>query len=132
MLERRQINLIVRFFLEVAAYASMAVWGWALSDSGTRFVTGLGVPILAAVIWGTFAVAGDPTRSRKPPVAVAGPVRLAIETVFFLFAVWVLYETERTTFAVLMAVVAVGHYVAARDRVKWLLQAGPSDDAPHR
>lgn len=128
MLESRQINVMVRFFLEVAAYASMASWGWALTDTGMRFVLGPGVAIVAAVIWGTFAVTDDPTRSRKPPVPVPGPVRLAIETVFFVIAVGLLYAMEMSTFAILLAVVAIGHYIAARDRVKWLLQAGPADE----
>ncbi|MCL0099977.1 YrdB family protein [Dehalococcoidia bacterium] len=118
------VNRIARFLLEVAAYASMATWGWQLSTSLPSFVTGLGAPIIAALVMGTFAVPGDATRNRKPPVAVSGIVRLSLEIVFFLLAALILYVMEMTVPAAILLVVTCGHYVADRDRVNWLLQTG--------
>ena len=116
-----QMKQMVRFFLEVAAYASMATWGWQMTESGLRFIIGPGIAVFAAVLWGTFGVSGDPTRNRKPPVEVPGSVRLALEALFFLFAAWALIVTDRTTFAVILVVVAIGHYAASYDRVRWML-----------
>ena len=124
ILKLRDVNRIVRFFLEVAAYASMAMWGWGLSSSLPGFVTGPGIPIIAALVLGAFAVPGDSIRDRKPPIAVSGIVRLGLEIAFFLFAVLILYVMEMTVSAAVLFVVACGHYVADRDRVNWLLRTG--------
>ena len=126
MASRRQLNTAVRFFLEVAAYASIASWGWQLTDSGARLLTGPGTAVFVAVLWGTFGVSGDPTRNRKPPVEVPGGLRLALEAAFFVFALWTLIVTDRSTFAVILAVAVIGHYAASFDRVKWLM-GGESD-----
>ena len=122
ILKLRDANRIVRFSLEVSAYASMATWGWELSSSVPNFVTGPGVPVIAALVLGTFAVPGDSNRNRKPPIAVSGIVRLSLEIIFFLFAVLILYVMEMTVPASVLFVVACGHYVADRGRVNWLLQ----------
>lgn len=124
ILKLQDANRIVRFSLEVAAYASMATWGWELSSSAPNFVTGPGVPIIAALVLGVFAVPGDSNRNRKPPIAVSGIVRLSLEIVFFLFAVLILYVMEMTAPAAVLFVVACGHYIADRDRVNWLLRTG--------
>jgi len=121
---KQPFSLIVKFFLEVAAYASMASWGWQLTDGGARFVIGPGTAVLAAVIWGTFGVPGDPIRNRKPPVPIPGGARLALEAVFFAFAVWTLVAVGNSTFAIGLAVLAIGYYAASYDRLKWLLQTG--------
>ena len=128
MATKQPLNLIVKFFLEVAAYAAMASWGWQLTDGGARFIAGPGTAILAAVIWGTFGVPGDPNRNRKPPVAIPGGARLALEAAFFAFAVWTLVAVGNSTFAIGLAVLAIGHYAFSYNRVKWLLQAGAEDE----
>ena len=102
----------------------MASWGWQLTDGGARFVIGPGTAVLAAVIWGTFGVPGDPIRNRKPPVPIPGGARLALEAVFFAFAVWTLVAVGNSTFAIGLAVLAIGYYAASYDRLKWLLQTG--------
>ena len=82
------INLAVRLLLEFAALAAMAYWGWRQADGVLRFVLAIGIPLVAAALWGTFAVPDDPSRSGKAPVPVSGIVRLALELAFFAFAVW--------------------------------------------
>jgi hypothetical protein len=51
------INLAVRFLLELSSLIAIGMWGWRQTDSWLRFVLAIGLPIIAAVIWGTFAVA---------------------------------------------------------------------------
>ena len=88
------INLAVRFLLEIFSLAVIGIWGWKQSDNWERYVLAIGLPVIAAVIWGTFAVANDPSRSGNAPVPVSGIVRLCIEFLFFGFATWALYNME--------------------------------------
>lgn len=77
------VNLGLRFALEMTALLALGVWGSRQGEGVFSVVMALGVPILAAALWGTFAVPGDPSRSGKAPVPVTGIVRLVYEIVFF-------------------------------------------------
>ena len=85
-------NLILRFLLEFIALISLGVWGWNQSESWFRFVLAIGIPGSIAVIWGTFAVPNDPSRSGSAPVATAGFIRLIIEFGVFGLAIWALHD----------------------------------------
>ena len=80
------INLAVRFLLEMAALISLGVWGWKVGDSWTRYILAIGIPLILAVGWGTFAVPDDPSRSGSAPVPVPGIIRLLLELGFFSVA----------------------------------------------
>ena len=112
------INLTLRFLLELAALASMGYWGWQQRGNWLRFVLAIGIPALAAVIWGTFRVPDDPGNA---PVPVPGPLRLALEVAFFGFTVWALFDSGATTLGWIMAATLVIHYLASYDRVMWLI-----------
>lgn len=112
------VNLALRFFLELAAWGSMGYWGWTQHKGVWRIVLGVGVPLLAMVIWGTFRVQDDP---RAAPVEVPGLVRLAIEAATFGMAVWLLAASERETWALVLGVVVLAHYLVSYDRIRWLL-----------
>ncbi|MHA2427949.1 MAG: YrdB family protein [Candidatus Hermodarchaeia archaeon] len=116
------LNLAVRFLLEISALVAMAAWGWRQGDSATPFLLGLGIPLIAAIMWGTFAVPDDPSRSGRAPVPVPGIVRLALELAFFAFGAWALYDIGHTTWGVVMGVLVVIHYVVSCDRIQWLLK----------
>lgn len=90
------INLTVRFFLELTALIAMGFWGWNQREGALRFVLAFGIPIIAAAIWGVFAVPNDPSRSGSAPVPVPGMLRLALELIFFAFAAWTLYSAGAT------------------------------------
>ena len=115
------INLAVRFILELAALTSAGVWGWRNGDGWLRFALALGIPVLLAVIWGTFNVPGDPSRSGAAPVVIPGFVRLIIELGIFGFAVWVLKDMGFTRISMIMGVAVLVHYVISYDRIIWLL-----------
>lgn len=87
------INLAVRFLLEVATLLSMGFWGWRQGEGWLRFVLAALIPVVAAIIWSTFAVPADPSRSGGAPIPVQGLVRLAIEATVFGFGIWTLYDT---------------------------------------
>ncbi len=116
------INLAVRFILELSALLTMGIWGWHQSESWPRLVLALGIPLLAAAVWGTFAVPEDPSRSGKAPVPVPGILRLVIELAVFGFAVWALYNLGNTTLSWIMLIVVLLHYSVSYDRIIWLIK----------
>ena len=116
------INLFIRFLLELSALIAIGIWGWEQSDGWLQFVLAFGLPFIAAAIWGIFAVPDDPSRSGSAPVPVHGIFRLAIELVFFILAIWVLYDLEFTSISWIFGIVVTIHYSISYDRIKWLLR----------
>jgi hypothetical protein len=72
------INLILRFLLEIAILFSLGYWGWTQQQGVLRYVLAIGLPIIAAVIWGTVRVPGDASHSGTARVPVPGTLRLII------------------------------------------------------
>jgi hypothetical protein len=115
------INLALRFLLEMVALLSVGMWGWKQSDGWLRFVLMIGIPVVLAAIWGTFAVPDDPSRSGHAPVVTPGAVRLVIELGIFAFATWSLYDIGLLKWSMALGIVVVLHYAASYDRIIWLL-----------
>jgi hypothetical protein len=116
------INLALRFLLELAALFSLGYWGWTQNQGVLRFALGIGLPLLAAVLWGTFRVPGDASASGKAPVPTPGPLRLILELAFFGAAVWALYDAGLGTWATALGLLVLLHYIASYDRIAWLLR----------
>ena len=116
------INLALRFLLEIFSLAVIGIWGWKQSDNWERYVLAIGLPVIAAAIWGTFAVANDPSRSGNAPVPVPGIVRLGIEFLFFGFATWALYNMESNQLSLMLGALVLVHYIISYDRIYWLLK----------
>ncbi|WP_425237747.1 YrdB family protein [Ulvibacterium sp.] len=114
-------NLALRFLLELAALVSVGLWGWRQNETWFRFVLAIGIPMALAIIWGTFAVPNDPSRSGFAPVPVPGIFRLLIELGFFGFALWALYDMGWSKQSLILAIVVLVHYIFSYDRVLWLL-----------
>ena len=117
------VNLAVRFLLELVALAAMGIWGWQHGEGAFRFVVALAVPVTAAMLWGVFAVPGDPSRSGSAPLPVSGRLRLGLEAAFFAFATWGLYQTGHAAWWVGLGLVVVVHYAVSYDRIGWLMDA---------
>jgi len=115
------INLAIRFILELSALVSVGVWGWRQNDGWMRFVLAIGIPIILAAIWGTFAVPDDPSRSGGAPIVTSGIVRLIIELAFFGIAVWALYDMEFIKISIALGILVILHYIFSYDRIIWLL-----------
>jgi len=115
------INLTIRFLLELTALAAIGIWGWKQSDGWLRFVLALGIPIIVAVIWGTFAVPDDPSRSGAAPIVVSGIVRLAIELTIFAYATWALQDLGSDKLSWIFGALVAIHYIVSYDRITWLI-----------
>jgi len=116
------LNLLFRFLLEIAALIALGAWGWDQIDGVLRFVLALGIPILAAVLWGTFNVPGDPSRSGKAPVPVRGFLRLLLELAFFAAATWSLFDSGSTQLGQILGIGVLVHYLLSYDRILWLMR----------
>ena len=116
------LNLLMRFLLELAALAAMAVWGWSAAWDWKRIVLAAGIPVIAAVVWGTFAVPDDPSRSGKAPVPVPGVIRLLVELIIFGLATWMLIDLGYRLPGGIFGFIVLAHYLLSYDRVYWLIK----------
>ena len=112
-------NLVLRFLLEIAGLYCMGYWGWIRHEGFLRYLLAFALPLLAAVVWGTFRVPGD---GGAPRIRVSGGVRLLIEIVFFGLATWALFDSGAATAAWIFGGLAVFHYLISYDRIGWLLK----------
>jgi hypothetical protein len=118
-------NLVFRFLLELSALGALGYWGWAQHHGWLRILMAFGVPLVAAVLWHTFAVPGDRSRSGKAPVAVPGFVRLVLELAVFGAGSWALYAAGQAVPALALGIAVVLHYALSYDRIAWLLGQHP-------
>jgi hypothetical protein len=116
------LNLTLRFLLELAALASLGYWGWTQHDGLARWLWAIGLPLAAAILWGTFAVPNDPSRSGKAPVSTPGILRLLLELVIFFAAALALIAGQQIAAGAVLAAVTIIHYVLSYDRILWLLR----------
>lgn len=121
-MSRHPLNLAARFFLEIAALAVMARWGWSLTQGWPALVPAILVPGVAASVWGVFRVPND---GGAPTVEVPGPARLLLEVVFFGTAVWMAARTAGSAWALPLGVGTILHYALSWDRVALLARGRP-------
>ena len=115
------VNLAVRFLLELTALLATGIWGWRQGEGWIRFVLALGIPVILAAIWGTFAVPDDPSRSGSAPIVVPGIIRLAIELAIFAFATSALHDLSATRLSLIFGIIVTIHYIISYDRIVWLV-----------
>ena len=113
------LNLALRFILELIGLYALGYWGWTQNTGITRYVLVVGLPLLAAALWGTFRVPNDPG---KATVAVPGVVRLLLEAVYFTAATLAFYTAGQENWALIFGIVVLAHYVISYDRILWLLK----------
>jgi hypothetical protein len=114
-------NSVLRLGLELGALGSMGYWGSRQGDGWMSYALAIGIPLAAAVAWGTFAVPDDPSRSGGAPVPVPGAVRLALEFTVFGLGAWTLHKSGHTTSALTFGGLVLFHNAVYYDRVIWLL-----------
>ncbi|RRI07797.1 DUF2568 domain-containing protein [Mesorhizobium tamadayense] len=115
-------NLTLRFLLELAALLGLGMAGWSLSSGVWRWVAAPVVPLIAATLWGTFAVLNDPSRSGRAPIPVPGAVRLVLELAILFGGAIGFYAATYTTTAIIVALLIVVSYAFSLDRLGWLLK----------
>lgn len=114
-------NLVVRFILEVACLVGIGVAGWQVAP-----VLGIAGSVVAAAMWGVFAVPDDPSRSGKAPVPVHGWLRLLIELAVFLGGAAAWLVAGHAAVALPLVVLLAVHHLAALPRLRWLVMQRPN------
>ncbi|MDF2388345.1 YrdB family protein, partial [Nostoc ellipsosporum NOK] len=82
----------------------------------------LALPLIAAILWGVFAVPGDPSRSGRAPMPVPGAVRLVLEFIILFGGAAGFHLAGHAATAIVMAVLIAISYAFSLDRLAWLLR----------
>lgn len=115
-------NLALRFLLELAALAGFAVFAWSWASGVWRYLAAAALVLVIGVLWATFAVPDDPSRSGHAPVPVSGVVRLILELLLLLGGAVALYLAGHGWMALLLAALIAVHYGFSIERLAWLLE----------
>ena len=121
-MSQNPINLAVRFLLELVGLYAFGLWGWTQHAGILRYLLVIGLPVLAATLWGTFRVPADASANGKAPVPVAGWLRFLLEVVFFTSAAWCLFDAGAVHAGYIFSGIALIHYLISYDRILWLFK----------
>ncbi len=110
------LNLALAFALELMMLGALIYWGWTQHEGIVRVLLTVGLPLLAAVLWGVFRVDNDPN---KAVVVVPGVLRLLLEWGLFALAALLLASTGATTTALIFAVLVVINYAFSLNYLRW-------------
>ena len=114
------LNMGVRFLLELCALGALIYWGFNRSDDWLmKLLLGIGIPLLAAAIWGIFRVPNDPGDA---PIPIPGWLRLLLEFILFAGATLALSAAGQTTLAWIFGIAILIHYQIDYKRVLWLIK----------
>lgn len=97
----KAVNQLVAFLLEIGMLISFGMWGFHGETSvGKRYLLGLGLPLLAAVLWGIWA-------APKSSYRLDLPYRLLFSLTLFALSALTLHRLGHTSWAVLFATLAI-------------------------
>ena len=114
-------NDLLRFILEIWALVAYGYWGLNQNFGLFSYVLMIVLPIIVAVLWGTFAVPDDPSRSGGAPVPVPGAARLVLELLILGVAAYAMFVERLSYISLVYITLVIIHYILARDRITWLL-----------
>ncbi|NBD24274.1 YrdB family protein [Paenibacillus glycinis] len=100
---------LIFFLLELCALAAFCYWGFHLkgAEHWVRALTGIGSPVLVAVLWGTFI-------APKASIPVSASIRFVLQLIVFGSAAAVLYLSGQHKLATLFLLVAIVEVVLSR------------------
>ncbi len=102
------VNLGVRFFVELGAYASLAYWGVSTGTTEpSRVVLAILAPLVALVVWTLYLA---PKARRR----LADPTGIAVELVIFVSSAVALASSGQTALAAIFGCVSVANTVFVR------------------
>ena len=116
------LNLALRFLLEICALFALGYWGWTQHDGLARWLWVIGAPLIAAILWGTFAVPNDPSRSGHAPIPTPGALRLLLELLIFAVSAIAIIVSQQKSTGMILAILVLFHYVISYDRILWLFR----------
>ena len=97
------LNLLVRFLLELCMLAAVAYWGFKTqSDWLMKILLGIGLPVLIAVLWGTFI-------APKATHPLRGAPRLTLELILFASGAVALFASGKPMLGWVYTVALIVH-----------------------
>jgi hypothetical protein len=100
----RGLNLALAFILELAALAALGYWGHCTGSSTfTSLLLGIGIPLIAAILWGLFAA----PRARYPNPHL----KIAIKALVFGTAFFALIDKDQNGLAIMFGALAIGNFL---------------------
>jgi hypothetical protein len=103
----RGLNLALAFLLELVALAALGYWGYCTGNSTfTSLLLGIGIPLIAAFLWGLFAA----PRARYPNPLL----KIAVKALVFGTAFFALIDKNQSVLANLFGLLVVGNLVMLR------------------
>jgi hypothetical protein len=95
-------NDLLRFALELAGVAALAVWGWVAGGSGLlRYVLAVGAPLILIVIWAVFIAPNSDSPLAPTLRALVGSGLLLVAALLL----WLVgFRIAAVVFAVLIAI----------------------------
>jgi hypothetical protein len=97
----KSLNLALSFLLELAMLVAFGYWGFNTGDSTLlHWILGLGIPIVAIIIWSIFNAPMSKRRLPRIP-------RTILEVVMFSLGALALAAAGQTTWAIIFAVLIV-------------------------
>lgn len=116
------LNLLLRFLLELAALLGFSLFVWGQTHGGWRYpAIAIAVAMIGA-IWTTFAVPDDPSRSGNAPVLVPGALRLFLEWLILFGGAWAFHAAGYSWIGLSLTALIVVHYILWPERIAWLLR----------
>src|SRR5215204_1617421 len=124
-MSQNPINLLLRFILEMCALVAIGYGGWHAPEQSGGFwsyLLAIGLPLIAATLWGMFRTPNEPHGPNHQTRPVPGWGRLLIEALVFGGGAWGLFSSGLTTLGWIYSSVVILHYAFSYDRVLWLLR----------
>ncbi len=100
-------SLVLRFLLELAAFAALGYWGFHEHGGFAAALLGLGAPMLAIVLWGLFVAPRRPIRRGEA-------LRWAVELLVFGAAAIALIDAGAVALGVAFGVLALANGALVR------------------
>ncbi len=111
------LNLVLRFLLELAALVGFSLLVWDQTHGGWRYLAVAVAITTIGVIWTTFAVPGDPSRSGNAPVPVHGALRLVLEWLILFGGAWAFHAAGHSWAGLTLTALIVVHYLLWTERI---------------
>ena len=108
----KQLNLALKFLLELAALAVFALWGASLADGVGAVLLAIALPLAAAGLWGALAA----PRARR---RLALRPRIGFELGFFAVAAVALWRAGSATLAAVFAALVVANVLLLTAFDQW-------------
>ena len=106
-------NDLLRFVLELAAFAAFALWG-----AQYNLACAIVWCVVPAALWGVFRMRDD---GGPPVIEIGGRLRLVLEAAVFGGATYGLVAAGRATWAFALAAITLVHYAFGHARVKRMI-----------